>query len=574
MKILLTTLHAKYSHASLALPCLAAYCQDISHTEIIIREWTVNEPREHLLKLVMAEQADLVAFSCYIWNIEQTLRIISDIKKISPHTRIVLGGPEVSFGTFDLMHGNGAIDFVIKGEGEETFRQLIIALIQDNASLRHDRLDEIGNLFFRDGTDTVSGPLNKNNMELDRLPSPFKAGLIDFSKPLVYYETSRGCPFSCAFCLSSVEGAVRTFSLDRIKEDLLFLMSTRIPQIKLVDRTFNYDAGRADMLWEFILEHNRNSHFHFEISADLLTDHNLKVLAHVPENTFRFEIGIQSASQSTLAQVKRSADLQRIFTNVRRLMTETSIELHLDLIAGLPGENYEGFLESLQTVADLHAHDIQIEPLKLLKGSPMREVEHYEEYCFSEFPPYTILRNPWLSYEDICRIETIGRLLDLFNKHGGMTAAFRILQCRKQLSSILDHMARRAGNQNLSSLSCRKVFELFARLAEPLPDSCDSAALYDALFFDYCRSEMPLMGKLPSFAVDNQKKCSWPALRDLPDGLNLPPDSRVKSFRYEFRRDYRSEQENNGPVTVTFIYISGAGRGLQVVVSTAGSTHS
>ncbi len=571
MKILLATLHAKYSHASLALPCLAIYCRDVPWADITIREWTVNEPREHILKLIMAEQADVVAFSCYIWNIEQTLRIVSDIKKISPHTRVVLGGPEVSFDIFEFMHDNRAIDFVIKGEGEEAFRQLIVTLIGEHTGLLHESLAEIDNLFFRDGDETVSGPFGKKNLELDSLPSPFEAGVVDFTKPLIYFETSRGCPFSCAFCLSSVEGSVRSFSLERIKKDLLFLMSNNVPQIKLVDRTFNYDAGRADMIWEFILAHNRTSHFHFEIAADLLTDSNLNVLSRVPENTFRFEIGIQSASQSTLKQVKRNADLPHIFSNVRRLRDETKVDLHLDLVAGLPGEGYDGFLASLQTVASLDPHDIQVEPLKLLKGSPMREIAHREGYCFSEFPPYTILHNPWLSYEEICRIETIGRLLDLFNKHGGFEAAFGILERYRPFSGTLDLMARQAGTENLSSLSCRRVFELFARLTEPLTDQPARLMLHDALFFDYCRNEMPLMGKLPSFAVEHQEKCSWPALRNIPDDLIMPPDSRVKAFRYEFMRDYRTGKESVEPATVTFVYASGAGRGLQVLISSAAS---
>jgi uncharacterized protein DUF4080 len=234
----------------------------------------------------------------------------------------------------------------------------------------------------------------------------------------------------------------------------------------------------------------------------------------------------------------------------------------------LPGEDYTSFLSSLQTVVDLKPDMIQIEPLKILKGAPMRAIANREGYAFSESPPYTILRNPWLSYEDICRIETIGRLLDLFNKHGGFAAAFRVLQRYRPYSAILDQMARQAGNENLSSLSCRRVFELFARLAEPL---ADRAILQDALFFDYCRSEMPLMGKLPSFAVAHQKQCSWPALLDLPDHLKLPPDSRVKSFRYEFMRDYRAEHGSAEPATLTFVYVSGAGRGLQILVSTASS---
>jgi anaerobic magnesium-protoporphyrin IX monomethyl ester cyclase len=572
MKILLATLHAKYSHASLALPCLAVYCRDIPDTYITICEWTVNEPREHILRLIMAERADLIAFSCYIWNIEQTLRIVSDIRKISPHTRIVLGGPEVSFGIFDLMNDNPAVDFVIKGEGEEAFRRLIETLTREKTGPLQDRLAEIDNLFFRDGGDTVSGPLSRKNLELDSLPSPFEAGLVDFSKPLIYYETSRGCPFSCAFCLSSVEGTVRSFSLDRIKEDLLFLMSSNVAQIKLVDRTFNYDAGRADTIWAFILEHNRSSHFHFEIAADLLTDNNLNILARVPEKTFRFEIGIQSSSAETLEQVGRTADLSRIFANVHRLKTETRIELHLDLIAGLPGEDYACFLNSLLAVADLKPDMIQIEPLKVLKGAPMRAIANREGYAFSESPPYTILRNSWLSYEDICRVETIGRLLDLFNKHGGFAAAFRTLQRDRTFPAIFDLMSRQAGNENLSSLSCLRVFELYARLAEPLPDSAARAVLHDALFFDYCQSEMPLMGKLPSFVAEHLKKCSWPPLRDLSDYLELPPECRVKCFRYEFLCDYRTGGESEVATTITFVYISGSGRGLQVLMSPAASS--
>ena len=252
-----------------------------------------------------------------------------------------------------------------------------------------------------------------------------------------------------------------------------------------------------------------------------------------------------------------------------RLKLETEIELHLDLVAGLPGEDYHRFLESLQVIAALKPDMIQIEPLKVLKGAPMRAIAARDGYAFSAAPPYTILHNPWLSYADICRIETIGRLLDLYSKHGGLRAAFTVLERHTPFSGILDRMARQAGTENLASLSCRRVFELFARLTEPLSDTEARAQLHDALFFDYCRVEMPLMGKLPSFIADQQQRCSWPGLRDLPEGLKVPPDSRVKAFRYSFMSDYRNEESPAGTREMTFIYVSAAGRGLQVLVHSA-----
>lgn len=565
MKILLATLHAKYAHASLALPCLASFIHAIPGVTVVVREWTVKEPRELLLRQVMAEEADMVAFSCYIWNIEKTLRIVSDIREIAPDIRIVLGGPEASFGIFELMHENPAIDFVIKGEGELPFRQLVTTLAGCSGNLRERALAEIDNLYYREGIDITSGPLGKHCLELDSMPSPFEAQLVDLDKPLVYYETSRGCPFSCAFCLSSVEGQVRSFGMERIKRDLSLLMQRNVPRIKLVDRTFNYDARRANEIWEFILEHNSGSHFHFEIAADLLTTENLELLRRVPGDTFRFEIGVQSASEETLARVGRTTNLATIYDNVRRLRQETRVELHLDLLAGLPGENYAGFLTSLQAVADLAPQEIQIEPLKVLKGSPMREIALHNGYRFSGSPPYTILATPWLSFQDIGRVETVGRLLDLFYNNGGFHAALHLLQQEMPIADLFDRMARQAGTEALSGLSIRRVYELFARLAAPLVQTPGRALFHDALFFDYCTSEMPLMGKLPSFASGRSADCAWPGRRELPEGVDLPDGSRVKAFRCSFMRDYRREPWGEGETTITFVYVAGPGRGLQVV---------
>lgn len=353
--------------------------------------------------------------------------------------------------------------------------------------------------------------------------------------------------------------------MERIKRDLLLLMQNKVPQIKLVDRTFNYDARRGDEIWNFILEHNQDSHFHFEIAADLLSDASLDLLKLVPADTFRFEIGVQSTSSATLKQVNRSADLTRIYHVIRRLRSETKIELHLDLVAGLPGENYSAFLDSLQIVADLHPHHIQVEPLKVLKGAPMRKIATRDEYYFSQSPPYTILRNPWLSYEDINRIETVGRLLDLFYNHNGFVTAVETLTHSTPLSTLLDEMAGNAAEQVLAGFSSLRLYELFFRLASPCCSTTTGELLADALFFDFCCHEMPRQGKLPSFISERSLTCSWPGARELATDLELPPGSRVKAFSFSFKRDYRIKPWQNSPVEITFVYASCMGGGLKII---------
>ncbi len=341
MKILLATLHAKYVHNSLALPCLAVACKGMDGVETVIREFTVNEQADRVLRALVAEEADVAAFSCYIWNIGETLKLASDLKQVRPGTFIILGGPEASFGVFELMTQYPAIDCVIRGEGEETFRELMALLLRTDGG--RDALQGVSaGIIFRAGEEIIATPERAPIADLDDIPSPFSAGLVELNKPLVYYESSRGCPFSCAFCMSSLERGVRSFSMERIRKDLGLLLAQGAQTVKFVDRTFNYDAGRANAIWEFILAENRASRFHFEIAADLLTEENFRVLRRVPPGMFRFEIGVQSGDERTLARVGRRSELERLFANVRRLREETAVIVHLDLVAGLPGEDYPG----------------------------------------------------------------------------------------------------------------------------------------------------------------------------------------------------------------------------------------
>jgi len=557
MKILLATLHAKYVHASLALPYLSSACAGLPGLDFRILELTVNEQQDQLLSRLYGEKADVVLFSCYIWNTELTLKLASDLKQLAPDTVIVLGGPEVSFGAFDMMVRNSAIDCIVRGEGEETCRQLLQAI---SCGLP---LDDIAGITYREGEEIVANPEREAIAELDRVPSPFAAGLVDLGKPLVYYETSRGCPYSCAFCMSSIDNGVRSFSMDRIRRDLLLLMENGVQTVKLADRTFNYDAKRANEIWRFILEHNRTSKFHFEIAAELLTEDNLALLAEVPPGMFRFEIGVQSGGEETLAKVERKSSLTRLFDNVSSLKAETRVTIHLDLVAGLPGESLEGFLNSLQGLFTLGADHIQVEPLKVMKGTPMRGIARKEGYAYAEAAPYKVLHTPWLSFPDIRRIDGISRLLDLLYNSGRFAAALEELSARTPLSQLFATAAGYFESEGIASnLSLPVLFEALWRFAGSRLEDRELERLRDALCFDLCLTGYP-GGNTPSFFSANVAKGE----RGAPAGLLAArAGERVRYYRRQFARDYRDKPWTEGAVELTFVYRSAPGEGLQVEV--------
>ncbi|WP_224960094.1 B12-binding domain-containing radical SAM protein [Geomonas subterranea] len=557
MKILLSTLHAKYVHASLALPYLASASATLPGVELHILEMTINELPDQLLAKLYAERADVVMFSCYIWNTELTLKLASDLKQLAPETFIVLGGPEVSFGAFDLMVRNSAVDCIVRGEGEQTCRELLDALG------RGEPLEEIGGITYREGEEVIANPERAALAELDLVPSPFAAGLVDLKKPLVYYETSRGCPFSCAFCMSSIEKGVRSFSMERIKADLLLLMEAGVQTVKLADRTFNYDARRANEIWNFILEHNRGSKFHFEIAAELLTGDNLDLLVQVPAGMFRFEIGVQSGGEETLAKVERKSSLERLYANVERLKSATKVTVHLDLVAGLPGESLEGFLASVQGLFTLDADHIQVEPLKVLKGTAMRGIARKEGYAYAEAAPYKILRTPWLTFEEIRRIEGISRLLDLVYNSGRFAATMRLFAAERPLSQLLDEAAQffESAGHFAGNLSLASLFEALWRFGTGGRDEAAKERLRDALCFDFCLTGYPA-GNPPSFFT----RGSGPDAPGAPLRLEAKPGERVRYYRRTFARDYRCTPWCEEPTVLTFVYRSAPGAGLQVQV--------
>ena len=556
MKILFSTLHAKYVHASLALPYLASSCADLSDLDIRILELTVNELQDHLLSRLYAENPDVVLFSCYIWNTELTLKLASDLKQLLPGTFIVLGGPEVSFGSFDMMLRNSAVDCIVRGEGEGGCRELLQAL---GSGLP---LDDIAGITYRDREEVVANPERAAIAALDDIPSPFAAGLVDLGKPLIYYETSRGCPFSCAFCMSSIESGVRSFSMERIKSDLRLLMESGAQTVKLADRTFNFDAQRANAIWRFILEENLSSKFHFEISAELLTEENLALLAEVPSGMFRFEIGVQSGGQETLARVERKSSLSRLFANIKAVSSRTKVTVHLDLVAGLPGESLEGFLDSLKGLFELGADHIQVEPLKVLKGTPMRGIARKEGYAYSEAAPYKVLRTPWLGFPEIRHIEGISRLLDLLYNSGRFGATLKELSRDTPLARLFSALAEFFEREGLASnLSLPLLFEAVWRFGSARLAGGKLERLREALCFDLCLTGYP-GGNSPSFFSVNVEK----GKRGAPAGLAATPGERMRYYRHRFCRDYRQEPWAEAEIELTFVYRSAPGQGLKVEI--------
>lgn len=495
MRVILTTLHSKFIHASLALPLLKAYCRQPDRT-LLIREFTVHEPKDTVLAALLAEQPDVVAFSVYIWNRTATLELADALTVARPGLRVVVGGPEVSFDGPELFARHPGIAALVHGEGELPLRALL------DAWQHGDRPEAIARLSWRDGKSVQSGPDGPLLAALDDIPSPYPLELVDLSRGLVYLETSRGCPYRCAFCMSALDTRVRSYSMQRIRADLLWLMQRDVPTIKLVDRTFNYDAGRARDIFQFILEHNRLSRFHFEIGAHLLDDATLSLLEQVPAEMFQFEIGVQSTLPETLAAIGRDTSLEKLEANVRRLCRAGNIHLHLDLIAGLPGQGRDSFLQSVDRVMALGPHHLQLEPVKLLPGAPLRRDAAALGIRFDPHPPYGVLATPDLDFEELEQLRGISRLLDLTWNAGRLQEFLEQLTLLYgSLSAALSVLETFWRSQGLFRrlMSQRSLFEECWNFIQHTCDPLQRQPLQESLARDFLRVERVAPAHAPVF---------------------------------------------------------------------------
>lgn len=413
MNIVVSTLNAKYIHTSLSIRYLKAFAAP--EFDVTLAEYTIKDPAMNIVTDLYRKKPDIIGFSCYIWNIEETIKVIKMLKKINPDLVIILGGPEVTYDVHEWLERIPEVDYIVVGEGEETFKDLLTA-IRDNESK-----DDISGVAFRKEDRLKINP-QRNKLNLKDLPSPFRfeEDLEHLSKRVTYIETSRGCPFNCQFCLSSIEVGVRYFDREKVKDDIRFLMDHGAKTIKFVDRTFNISRSYAMEMFQFLIdEHRPGTVFQFEITADIMRPEVIDFLnKNAPAGLFRFEIGVQSTNDLTNELVKRKQNFAKLQRTVMMVKEGGKIDQHLDLIAGLPEENYQSFRKTFNDVFEMRPEELQLGFLKMLRGTGVRISAAQHDYIYMDHSPYEILGNNVLSFEDITRIKQVEDVLEKYwNDH-------------------------------------------------------------------------------------------------------------------------------------------------------------
>lgn len=446
MKILLVAVNAKYIHSNLGIYSLKAYARqqleaDPPRTQdpvsIELAEYTINHQLDACLQDLYRRKPDVIGFSCYIWNIESIRSLAADIRKLLPHVPLWLGGPEVSYDARKVLQDMPFITGVMKGEGEETFAQLVRYYVDngtedpaDCGKVRGQGLSRLTGLTYRgpDGaiTDTGIRPV----MDLSRIPFSYDCiKLEELEHRIIYYESSRGCPFSCSYCLSSIDKQIRFRNLDLVKEELLFFLNAGVPQVKFVDRTFNCKKSHAMAIWRWIQEHDNGvTNFHFEIAADLLGEEEMELLAGMRPGLVQLEIGVQTTNVQALEAIRRKTDIDEIRRITSRVNAGRNVHQHLDLIAGLPYEGMESFQKSFDDVYSMEPEQLQLGFLKVLKGSYMEEKAPDYGLVYSSTPPYEVLSTRWLSYDRILELKTVEDMVEVHYNSRQFTCTLKALE--------------------------------------------------------------------------------------------------------------------------------------------------
>lgn len=421
MNILLTAINAKYIHSNLAVYSLRAYaagkCEKYKE-EIGIAEYTINQPLDQILMDLYKRKPEVLCFSCYLWNIEYVEQLVAELGKIMPQTDIWLGGPEVSYHASHMLEQFPQVYGIMRGEGEETFLELVEFYYNNSGkSLEQcekvQRLKEIVGITFRDGEEIIE-TADRSVMDLSKVPFVYE-DLDVFKNKIIYYESSRGCPFSCSYCLSSIDKCLRFRDLELVKKELQFFIDHEIPQVKFVDRTFNCKHSHSMEIWSYIKEHDKGkTNFHFEVAADLLNEEELNLISTMRPGLIQLEIGVQSTNEQTIKEIHRTMKFSQVTEVVNRVHAAKNIHQHLDLIAGLPFEDYNSFHKSFCDVYALRPEQLQLGFLKVLKGSYMEEKTKDYELLYQNRPPYEVLSTKWLPYSDVIRLKGLEEMVEVY----------------------------------------------------------------------------------------------------------------------------------------------------------------
>ena len=526
MKILLAACNAKYIHSNLAVYNLKS-CSGEYSSRVVVKEYTINQIRDDILKDIYLEQPDVVCFSCYIWNISFVRELVPDLKKILPQVEFWAGGPEVSYDAVEFLKKNPAFFGVMVGEGEETFHELAGYYIER----KPETLSGIRGVAFRDenkGRDIVHTGW-RELMDLSKVPFAY-SNLTEFKNRIIYYESSRGCPFSCSYCLSSIDKKLRFRDIELVKKELQFFIDNKVPQVKFVDRTFNCKHDHAMEIWRYITENDNGiTNFHFEISADLLRSEELALMKTMRPGLIQLEIGVQSTNPQTIKAIRRTMDFEKLKGIVEQIHSFGNIHQHLDLIAGLPYEGYDSFHKSFCDVYALRPEQFQLGFLKVLKGSHMMEMTGEYQILYKDREPYEVLSTAWLTYGEILRLKMVESMVEVYYNSGQFKHTLVFLEQYFEdpfrMYEALGRFYEKKGYSEISHSRMRRyeILMEFAGEQKEIP----SEALSDVMLLDlYLRENLK---NRPSFASDQKpyERLIW----DYRKAKKIPKTAHIEVFR-------------------------------------------
>ena len=498
MKILLAACNAKYIHSNLAVYDLKAYSSDYDE-HVILREYTINQPKDEILKDIYSSGADVVCFSCYIWNISFVRELIRDLVKILPKTAFWAGGPEVSYDAEKFLTEMPEMTGVMVGEGEKTFHDLLEFYIDGK-----DSLEEISGIAYRTGDKIIHNGW-RELMDLSAIPFVYEH-LEKFENRIIYYESSRGCPFSCSYCLSSIDKKLRFRDLELVKKELQFFLDHRVPQVKFVDRTFNCKHEHAMTIWKYILEHDNGvTNFHFEISADLHREEEMELMSQMRPGLIQLEIGVQSTNPETIRAIHRHMDLKKLEHCVNRVHSFRNIHQHLDLIAGLPYEDYDTFHQSFNDVYQMKPDQLQLGFLKVLKGSLMQKEAEVYGIVYKEKEPYEVLSTNWLTYGEVLKLKMVESMVEVYYNSGQFWHTLEYLvPFEKDAFTFYEKLGSFYEKKGYSEISHSRMrrYEILLEYLQEETDVPTEVAAQKMLYDLYLREKLK---KRPVFAPDQKQ---------------------------------------------------------------------